>query len=670
MCSPRHHSLTFTLIHRRRLSPLLSRLSLLSLSRPGHSHHLIHPPPPGTRIILLLVLHQHPLPDIHPQKVKRKACRASIEPTQGKATSSPPQQSTVSAFIPSEPHRISCHLPSAIFHLAWIILSSSLSRTAPPALSLAPLFRRLVRLDSLAPSHSTSPSAISHRNSLCHLILFASSPLLFLTSRATMSKLPNHGIFTRAAASSGRASILLAKQQKAHSGPHRSVSGASNSCSSTAFSNSQSNASAIGGPSRPTTPPHSPPSTSSNPSSSVIIRAGPGPLSHHRSLHFWAPGSSAGSSSSASASAGGPASGSGSGGPGYYVPPKSGGGGNSGSFLDPAPAKQRPTSSNGPGGQTVGADGAGLHSHPQGPAGQATEVFVGGLDGQSSSPLDVFPGDQSWNGDIGFFSTGGSAFGPENAEQAGGSSSNGAASGSGSNGGGSGGMRPTYSTSFTDAPPPPPSQPPAHAQSGPSNHNSGSHGPGSASSSASPDNGSNTPNGPSSASSGALSARSDRNGAHQRAPAAPHPGLPPLWARAFSIPRAPRRPSFTFDHGAYGIPKRHPLAGPSSAQRRNGKGKERAKGGSSAGSMLAAAADFLAGPQVPEARPKEGEKGTPVSGPQMPRDKRGGAWPLRENGRIVKERLHSVPVGEDAYFLRSVSTSACSCRKPFAQSKG
>lgn len=116
MCSPRHHSLTFTLIHRRRLSPLLSRLSLLSLSRPGHSHHLIHPPPPR---------HTHHTPTCAPP-----APTPGHPPTKSQAEGLPRQHRAharkgnllAAATINGQrihPIRTSSHiLPSAICHLS------------------------------------------------------------------------------------------------------------------------------------------------------------------------------------------------------------------------------------------------------------------------------------------------------------------------------------------------------------------------------------------------------------------------------------------------------------------------------------------------------------------------------------------------------------------------
>ncbi len=70
--------------------------------------------------------------------------------------------------------------------------------------------------------------------------------------------------------------------------------------------------------------------------------------------------------------------------------------------------------------------------------------------------------------------------------------------------------------------------------------------------------------------------------------------LHPLMSRALSIPSAARKPEFCFRHGAYGIPKRHPLALPPKKKQRS----RREGGGGGAMSMLSAAADFLTGPQV------------------------------------------------------------------------
>ncbi|GAC98934.1 hypothetical protein PHSY_006531 [Pseudozyma hubeiensis SY62] len=123
-----------------------------------------------------------------------------------------------------------------------------------------------------------------------------------------------------------------------------------------------------------------------------------------------------------------------------------------------------------------------------------------------------------------------------------------------------------------------------------------------------------------------------------------------LWTSSFTSPKQ-RRLHYSFEHGAYGIPKRHPWA----AVRGNGKRVQAAPkpvARSGAVSMLAAAADFLTG-------------STSASGPATPKEKLGGEMvvgedgrrlglnsPIREHGRIVQDRLQSVQVGEDAYFLR------------------
>lgn len=131
------------------------------------------------------------------------------------------------------------------------------------------------------------------------------------------------------------------------------------------------------------------------------------------------------------------------------------------------------------------------------------------------------------------------------------------------------------------------------------------------------------------------------------------PGLPPHWARTFSLPpRHPRKPAFCFEHGAYGIPKRHPLAAlPSSSKGRAKRTNSNQSTG--AAGMLAAAADFLTGPQTPVEAPREGDK--PSRGGGGTRGKAGPSESIRENGKIDPDRLASVSVGEDAYFLRPVS---------------
>lgn len=127
----------------------------------------------------------------------------------------------------------------------------------------------------------------------------------------------------------------------------------------------------------------------------------------------------------------------------------------------------------------------------------------------------------------------------------------------------------------------------------------------------------------------------------------------PLWTASLASSRH-RKLHLAFEHGAYGIPKRHPWA----AVRGNGKRVQAAPKPvvrSGAVGMLAAAADFLTG-------------GASPSGPAAPKEKLGGEAlvaedgrilglnsPIREHGRIVQDRLQSVQVGEDAYFLRSDS---------------
>lgn len=154
------------------------------------------------------------------------------------------------------------------------------------------------------------------------------------------------------------------------------------------------------------------------------------------------------------------------------------------------------------------------------------------------------------------------------------------------------------------------------------------------------------------------------------------------------------------EHGAYGIPKRHPLSSIRSSSK--GKGREmnsttgeRHSGGNqdtvttsrvqAAADMLSAAADFLAGPQTgtsKEHRPMKGEEalnmafsgGSTADGQEVRKftsyrkgqqglpqtqeeQQQQQSGPSRmvirgEDGRIIKDRLRSVQVGEDAYFLR------------------
>ncbi|SPO25297.1 uncharacterized protein UTRI_02578_B [Ustilago trichophora] len=143
---------------------------------------------------------------------------------------------------------------------------------------------------------------------------------------------------------------------------------------------------------------------------------------------------------------------------------------------------------------------------------------------------------------------------------------------------------------------------------------------------------------------------------YRRASAAPAPEAsdptdsPPLWTGSFTSPKH-RRLHFSFEHGAYGIPKRHPWA----TVRGNGKRVQPApKSVSRSGAvgMLAAAADFLTGSASASSPAAANEK---LGGEtQLTEDGRrlGLNSPIREHGRIVQDRLQSVQVGEDAYFLR------------------
>ncbi|CAO1630578.1 unnamed protein product [Jaminaea pallidilutea] len=100
-------------------------------------------------------------------------------------------------------------------------------------------------------------------------------------------------------------------------------------------------------------------------------------------------------------------------------------------------------------------------------------------------------------------------------------------------------------------------------------------------------------------------------------------------------------PHYEFENGAYGIPKRHPLAPRGGAQR--------GSGGPSRG-MLAAAADFFTGPPKSAPSPhapssNHGASSTsPSTSPSSP-------TPV-ERVSIDQDSLRSVQVGEDAYFLR------------------
>lgn len=100
-------------------------------------------------------------------------------------------------------------------------------------------------------------------------------------------------------------------------------------------------------------------------------------------------------------------------------------------------------------------------------------------------------------------------------------------------------------------------------------------------------------------------------------------------------------PFYEFQHGAYGIPKRHPLAavsgvrGSTQPPASSSRPKERR-------SVLGIAADFLTGPMsLPPA---------PDTSPHPPRSTQSST--SRQWKEIDPEHLRSVQVGEDAYFLR------------------
>lgn len=180
-------------------------------------------------------------------------------------------------------------------------------------------------------------------------------------------------------------------------------------------------------------------------------------------------------------------------------------------------------------------------------------------------------------------------------------------------------------------------------------------------------------------------------------PSQPHTALTGNWAKTFNVPRSSKRHDFMLEHGAYGIPKRHPL---SSIRSSKGKAKEVSNAQPSgqdpvttsrvqaAAGMLSAAADFLTGPQsaasTKEHRPMKGEEALNISftggstadgqevrkyasygtgrslveeGSTLQNPQQGSVASSKmairgEDGRIIKDRLRSVQVGEDAYFLR------------------
>lgn len=162
------------------------------------------------------------------------------------------------------------------------------------------------------------------------------------------------------------------------------------------------------------------------------------------------------------------------------------------------------------------------------------------------------------------------------------------------------------------------------------------------------------------------------------------------WAKTFRLPRSTKDHEFMFEHGAYGIPKRHPLSSIRKASSGfNGKGERTAPSRDvvptskvrAATDMLAAAAEFLAGSQsIPanaantsEFKPSRGNDalqaalagGSTAEGYEVQQhfieankadaDTKTGAHRMAirgPDGRVIKERLRSVQVGEDAYFLR------------------
>ncbi|CAD6891012.1 unnamed protein product [Tilletia laevis] len=181
-------------------------------------------------------------------------------------------------------------------------------------------------------------------------------------------------------------------------------------------------------------------------------------------------------------------------------------------------------------------------------------------------------------------------------------------------------------------------------------------------------------------------------------------------ARSLSIPPQSHtfdrsfNPHFHFQHGAYGIPKRHPLSSMQRTKRRKATdaSKGASNGGSSGGAagFFAAAASSLVGgvsgsstsktgsdaaKEVPIATPtftnaattavstKVGERDSAgaasaesngnadasakhgseaASAPSPPSPEPSRPRGICQDGRIVQDRLRSVPVGEDAYFLR------------------
>lgn len=116
-------------------------------------------------------------------------------------------------------------------------------------------------------------------------------------------------------------------------------------------------------------------------------------------------------------------------------------------------------------------------------------------------------------------------------------------------------------------------------------------------------------------------------------------------------------PLYEFQHGAYGIPKRHPLAVTSTAgpSPKTGKWSQSTSTTSTTGaaakrqperrSVLGIAADFLAGPVTRPPPPAPPRSASTTSSNQSSSSAK--RWK-----KIDPETLRSVQVGEDAYFLR------------------
>ncbi|CAO1638238.1 unnamed protein product [Sympodiomycopsis kandeliae] len=113
-------------------------------------------------------------------------------------------------------------------------------------------------------------------------------------------------------------------------------------------------------------------------------------------------------------------------------------------------------------------------------------------------------------------------------------------------------------------------------------------------------------------------------------------------------------PFYEFQHGAYGIPKRHPLAPSSGPEMRNRNTSNDAATSSppppppkQRRSVLAAAADFLTGPVTPPPPPRQPKQDNQSQSDTQQSQNGGRRWK-----RLDPDHLRSVQVGEDAYFLR------------------